>query len=90
MPDLTPPSAREVVITTEDAVDVALVARSLTAAGFQLESILEMIGTVTGRWSGTLDELRQFDGVATAEESGWMSAQQPPQTEGGIDAFDAL
>ena len=90
MPELTPPTGREVVVTTEDTVAVATVAKSLTGAGFQVEAILEMIATVTGRWSGTLDELRQIDGVLAAEDSGWMSANQPPQTEGGIDAFDSL
>lgn len=90
MPELNPTSDREVIVTTEDAVDVALVSKLLSAAGFQVESILEMIGIVTGRWSGTLDELLQIDGVVTAEDAGWMSARKPPQTEGGIDAFDSL
>ncbi|MDA0589142.1 MAG: hypothetical protein O2820_10520 [Planctomycetota bacterium] len=90
MPHLNPPSDREVVVTIGDSADVALAAKSLSAAGFEVESILEMIGTVTGRWSGTLDELRQIPGVASAEDSGWMSAQQPPRSEGDIDAFDSL
>ncbi len=61
---------REVVVTcsTKEG-SLARVEKRLRDVGFHVDNVLKFTGSIVGRWSDSLDELRELPEVDAVEES---------------------
>jgi len=68
---------RTVIVTCSlDEGSVNKVAESLrSTAGFEVENVLEMAGSVVGQWEGNVASLRKIPGVIDVSESEEKFAQ---------------
>lgn len=67
---------KEVIVTCNQAEgSVRRVAEELRGVGFEVDSVLEFAGSISGKWSDSLEKLRKIPEVVAVEESKTMYPQ---------------